>query len=109
VRIGGPEAVAQVRDLDVLANDADVDHDAALSFARFDAVSTLGATISLNDDGTLHYDATQVSALHALSADQIVNDTFHYVAQDEHGALSNVAEVTVSVHGGVEPHQFWVV
>jgi len=92
-----------VADINVLANDTDVDHGTALAVANFDHASALGATISLNADGTLHYDATGAAGYQALAAGETGTDTFTYTTKDEHGAVSNTATVSVLVTGVNDP------
>ena len=86
-------------DVDVLAKSSDVDHGAILSVDSFDATSAYGATISLNVDGTLHYDPTHAAAINALLAGQTITDTFTYQVKDEHNALSSPATVSIIEHG----------
>jgi VCBS repeat-containing protein len=80
----------------VLANDTDPDHNHVLSVGTFDPTSTDGATVSLNGNGTLHYDPTV--ALNHLRQGASVDDTFSYTVADEHGATS-MTTVTVHVTG----------
>ena len=97
--IQGLTADLPVLDINVMQNDTDADHGAVLSVVQFDAQSAQGVTISLNGDGTLHYDPTQSAAFLALHPGEALTDTFTYQLQDEHGALSNVATVSVTLHG----------
>jgi len=85
--------------IDVLANDTDDGPPGDLSIAQFSATSALGATVTLNPDGTFNYDPTAVATINALGAGQSLVDTFTYVAQDAFGALSNTATVTLNVQG----------
>ena len=94
-----PNTEDRTIEIDVLGNDTAGQPDAILSVASFAATSTLGATITLNPDGTLHYDPTGSATLQALAAGETASDTFTYRTQDEHGALSNTATVTVVVNG----------
>jgi VCBS repeat-containing protein len=94
-----PNTVAQARDVNVLANDSDIDNGAHLSVGSFALYSAHGAAISLNSDGTLHYDPTVSAELQALSQGTDVYDSFTYQAQDELGALSNTATVSIHVVG----------
>jgi VCBS repeat-containing protein len=94
-----PKTVAQSSDINVLANDTDVDSGAHLSIATFSAFSAHGAAISLNANGTLHYDPTVSAGLQALSQGTNVYDSFTYQAQDQFGALSNQATVGIHVVG----------
>ena len=94
-----PNTVAQARDVNVLANDSDVDAGAILSVANFSGLSAHGAAISLNANGTLHYDPTASAELQAVSLGTNVYDSFTYQSQDEYGVLSNIATVNVTVVG----------
>jgi VCBS repeat-containing protein len=94
-----PNTVAQSRDVNVLANDSDIDGGSYLSVGSFSGFSAHGAAISLNADGTLHYDPTVSAELQALSQGTNVYDSFTYQAQDEFGALSNQATVGINVVG----------
>lgn len=94
-----PNTVAQARDVSVLLNDIDVDAGAHLSVASFSGFSAHGAAISLNANGTLHYDPTVSAELQAVHQGVNVYDTFTYQSQDEFGALSNLATVGVTVVG----------
>jgi VCBS repeat-containing protein len=91
--------VANARDVNVLANDSDMDNGAHLSVANFSGFSAHGAAISLNADGTLRYDPTASAELQAVSQGTNVYDTFTYQSQDEYGVLSNTATVSVTVVG----------
>ena len=66
----------------------------------------MGAHISLNGDGTLHYDPTASSILTGLGNRDTLTDVFTYQSQDEHGALSNSASVAVDVHGSLITNDF---
>jgi VCBS repeat-containing protein len=94
-----PNTVAQSIDINVLANDTDVDSGAHLSVHSFSGFSAHGAAISLNANGTLHYDPTVSVELQALSQGTHVYDSFTYQAQDQFGALSNQASVGINVTG----------
>ncbi len=105
-RNAGPVAVADAITLvagaagriNVLANDRDIDTGAVLSLSRLDAASRLGATLTLNADGSVRYDAGSSAVLSALAPGQSRTDRFAYTVSDEHGALST-ATVTVTVFG----------
>jgi large repetitive protein len=86
-------------DINVLANDTDPDAGDTLSVAGFAGVSAQGAAITLNSDGTLHYDPTHAAELQALAVGETLTDTFTYTAKDQHGAASNTATVSVVIHG----------
>jgi VCBS repeat-containing protein len=92
---GGEDAAA---DIDVLANDTDVDHGAALHVAALAPVSAHGALLSLNADGSVRYDPTQTAAIQTLDEGESLVDTFGYAVSDEHGALS-ATSVSVTVLG----------
>ncbi|MBN2022703.1 MAG: tandem-95 repeat protein [Pirellulales bacterium] len=85
-------------DIDVLANDWDPDDEASLSVSGVDATSNKGAAISINPDGTIHYDPSASSELAALAGGQSVDDTFSYTVSDGLGGTST-ATVTVEVVG----------
>jgi VCBS repeat-containing protein len=86
-------------DINVLGNDTDADVGDTLSVASFAALSAQGAAVTLNTDGTLHYDPTHAAVLQALAAGETLTDTFTYTAQDQTGAHSNTATVSVVLHG----------
>jgi VCBS repeat-containing protein len=66
------------------------------------ATTADGATITMNGDGTIHYDPTHVSAIDALQQGQTLDDTFHYTIQMGNGDTST-ATVTVHVAGVNDP------
>jgi len=88
-------------DIAVLANDRDVDGN-PLSVAGADTTSTLGASITVNPDGTLRYDPRDSAALQALAAGESMEDTFSYTISDLRGG-TDTASVTVTVSGVDEP------
>ncbi len=86
-------------DIDVLANDTDVDVGDVLTISSFDPTSANGATITLNTvDGTLRYDWIGAEPLQALAAGESLLDTFEYTVTDGNGGF-DTATVTVSVVG----------
>ena len=87
------DSVAAV-DIDVLANDTDADTDDTLAIASFDATSQEGAAVTLNSDGTLHYDPTVSSSLVAGSA---TADSFTYTITDGHTGTSVTGTVTITI------------
>lgn len=87
-----------VADIDVLANDTDVDHGAVLSVSALDAASAMGAAVSLNPDGTVHYSSIGVAAIDALAEGETASDSFSYTVTDEHGA-TDTATVTIGLLG----------
>ncbi len=83
----------------VLINDFDVDVSDSLAVVGFDAVSILGATVSVTAGGGFTYDPTGSSTLQALTVNSLpVADTFRVTVEDEQGARA-VETVTVSVSG----------
>jgi len=79
--------VATLDVADLLRNDSDPDSD-ALSITAVAATSALGATVTLNDDGTITYDPTGVAALQAQAEDVAQNDSFTYTLSDGFGGES---------------------
>jgi Ca2+-binding RTX toxin-like protein len=65
----------------VLGNDTDADGD-ALRVVQFDAVSSLGATISGQSDGSFAYDPSTIPGVQSLAAGQSLADTFSYDVTD---------------------------
>ena len=82
----------------VLDNDSDVDATDTLTVSNFQATSTLGATVTVNTDGSLSYDATGVAAIQALGQGVTHDDTFTYTISDGNGG-TDTATVTVTVTG----------
>jgi VCBS repeat-containing protein len=89
-------------DIDVLANDTDVDASDVLQVSSFSAISAMGAAISLNPDGTLRYDPTDADDIQLLANGETATDTFEYTASDGNGGTS-VATVSISLLGVDEP------
>ena len=84
-------------DIDVLANDTDPDASDALEVSAF-SMSALGAAISLNANGTLHYDPTDLAEVQALTTGQTATDTFTYTVSDGHGGADS-ATVSIQIVG----------
>ncbi len=82
----------------LIANDIDPDHLDVLTVSTFDAVSALGAMVTVNPDGSYSFDPTGSAALQALSAGESVFDTFSYTITDLAGATST-ASATITVTG----------
>ncbi|HEX9648683.1 MAG TPA: nidogen-like domain-containing protein, partial [Alphaproteobacteria bacterium] len=80
--------------------DSDPDGD-ALSVVAFDAVSTLGATVVMQADGSFTYDPTGVAALQQLGAGEDTVDSFTYTIGDGNGG-QDTASVEVTVSGADE-------
>ena len=84
-------------DIDVLANDTDPDTSDTLAIASFDATSEQGASVTMNVDGTLHYDPTVSSTLAALES--TATDSFTYTLTDGHSGVAVTGTVTVTLNG----------
>ena len=88
----------QATDIDVLANDTDPDTSDTLTIQSFDATSERGAAITLNINGTLHYDPTVRSTFEGQS---ILSDAFSYTLTDGHPGVAVTGTVHVAVDSGV--------
>lgn len=86
-------------DINVLVNDRDVDVGDVLKVYDFDTTSKMGARITRNDDGTLHYDPTDAFEIQALDQGDTATDEFHYRTSDGNSGISNVATVSVALLG----------
>jgi len=79
------------------------------AFATFPVMTTAfsagGATISINPDGTIHYDGSGSAALQATWAGETFTDTFSYTIRMANGALST-AMVTMNIAGVNDPAVF---
>lgn len=89
--------------IDVLADngngeDSDPDgDDGDLSVTAFDAVSSLGASVTDQGDGTFIYDSSSAAGLQSLAVDETVTDTFTYEISDlDDGKDSATVFITVS-------------
>jgi VCBS repeat-containing protein len=80
----------------VLANDSDADMD-TLTITGFDAVSSYGAAVNVNADGSYSYDPTSAADLQMLSGGELTTDSFTYTISD--GIDSATATVTITVSG----------
>ena len=75
----------------------------AVTITAVDAVSALGAAVSLNPDGTISYDTTSAGAPIAdLQPGQSVVDTFNYTVTDGNG-LTSTATVSVTNFAPIPP------
>ena len=79
----------------ILANDSDANTIATLAITGFDAVSSLGATVVVNPDGTFSYDPSAVPALQALGAGDSLVDSFTYTLSDGTDAVTGTVTITV--------------
>ncbi len=84
----------------ILANDTDVDlpNDQLRVVART-LTSTRGATVTINEDGSISYDPRSVLSIQQLGSGQSLIDTFTYQIRDNAGDLSNEATVSVVISG----------
>lgn len=103
--------ITGLADLNVLSNDPgaarlySLSQDAAAlaGTTQFPVLTTVtlqsGASISINADGTIHYDATAMQhALQALAEGENFTDSFVYTVRMANGALSS-ATATVTIAG----------
>ncbi|MCY2931606.1 MAG: cadherin domain-containing protein, partial [Planctomycetota bacterium] len=84
-----------------LANDTDPDED-TLAVSEVSGTSQYGATVTLNEDGSITYDPSGSDYLHGLAAGDMANDTFSYTVSDGHGGTAT-ATVTLTVAGVDDP------
>jgi VCBS repeat-containing protein len=96
---GGGGGEAAPIDIGVLANDTDIDRGDVLELLSFDDTSEMGAAISLNPDGTLHYDPSEADFSTLAPGEP---DTFEYMVSDGKGG-TDVATVSVTLLGADEP------
>lgn len=90
----------------LLGNDSDADGD-AIAVTGVQAVSERGASVTINPDGTVSYDAAQI--FQYLGAGETANDSFTYTITDAAG-LTATATATVTVTGvSQEPDAFFFV
>ncbi len=82
----------------LLANDSDPEG-APLTVTAFSGLSTLGAAVVVNDDGSFTYDPTSVAALQGLRQGESVVDTFTYRLGDPEGAFAPETTVEITVNG----------
>ena len=87
-------AAVEATDIDVLANDTDPDAGDTLTIESYDATSTEGATITLNSDGTLHYDPTTSTTLVEETA---TTDSFTYTITDGHTGVFVTGTVNIDL------------
>ena len=94
------DTVLSVQAPGVLVNDTDVDLPNDALFAVAETIeSESGATVTINEDGSLTYDPTGVLAFQQLTAGQSVTDRFVYRLRDQAGAESLPAAVDVLIVG----------
>lgn len=90
------DSVLSVSAAGLLSNDTDVEGD-TLSVVTASLTSQLGATVTLNDDGSFEYDPRSSSVLQALAQGETRDDTFSYTATD--GLEQATGNVTITVTG----------
>jgi len=81
----------------LLINDSDPDGDAITANA-FTGVSSRGAAVTVNANGSFRYDPRNVPALQSLKATNTASDTFTYTISDGKGGVAT-ATATVTVQG----------
>ncbi|WP_144435249.1 cadherin-like domain-containing protein, partial [Tropicibacter naphthalenivorans] len=86
---------------DLLTNDSDPDGD-AIGISAVSATSALGATVTLNGDGSVSYDPTASATLDAMAGGESLTDSFTYTISDGNGAF-DTATVTLTVTGVNDP------
>lgn len=84
----------------LLANDTDPDTSDTLTVTAFDAVSTQGATVTVNADGSYSYDPSTSPTLSALQIGENASDTFSYTVSDGNGGTATTT-VTIAVTGSI--------
>ena len=77
--------------------DSDPEED-AFSVSAFDATSTLGAVVSITDEGVLTYDPTSAAGAQAIAQGEQADDTFTYTIKDVPGGEAT-GTVTVTLTG----------
>jgi VCBS repeat-containing protein len=85
-------------DIAVLANDTDADAGTVLTVLSVQGISRLGATVTINPDGTVHYDPTSSATLGALADGSYRWDRFTYTVTDGTGR-SATTDVKIRVRG----------
>jgi VCBS repeat-containing protein len=83
----------------LLSNDTDLDGNLpSITSVSLTPGNTHGATVSLDGNGDILYNASSSAYFQALGAGQTATDTFSYTIDDGHGGTST-ATVTVTVNG----------
>ena len=82
----------EATDINVLANDSDPEGE-TLAISAFDATSAVGATITLNTDGTLNYDPTTSTT---IVDGTVTSDSFTYTITDGNTGVAVTSTVTVT-------------
>ncbi len=87
----------------LLTNDTDVDLQDTLTVVAGNIVSDLGATVTVNANGSFTYDPKTVATLQQLTNGQSISDTFVYKIKDAAGVESANATVTIAINGVDDP------
>ena len=97
--VGAPneDEISRIKEGYLLANDTDVEGD-DLSITDVDATSANGATVTLNQDGSVNYDPTNAADIQALGEGETLTDTFSYTVSDGNGG-TDTATVSLEVDG----------
>ncbi|MFW8637503.1 beta strand repeat-containing protein [Cribrihabitans pelagius] len=98
---GDENTVYVIAAADPLANDTDGSGD-PLSISSVSGTSALGATVTLNSDGSVSYDPASSTTLDEMAGGDTTEDTFTYTITDGTG-LFDTATVTLSVSGVGDP------
>ncbi|MCY2925939.1 MAG: cadherin domain-containing protein [Planctomycetota bacterium] len=85
----------------LLANDTDADGN-KLTISAVSGTSERGATVTLNQNGSVTYDPTASADLNALAVGETLQDTFTYTLSDGMGG-TDTATVTLTVAGANDP------
>ncbi len=94
------ESVLTIAAPGVLANDTDIDGD-TLAVTGFQAVSSLGAAVSVNPSGRFTYNPTVSAQLQNLMPGEVLIDTFTYTVSDGNGGVdTGMVRVLVSLNTG---------
>jgi VCBS repeat-containing protein len=91
------DSVLEIPAARLLGNDSDPEGE-TLSIQSVSGVSTRGAAVRLNPDGSVTYDPTGSETLGALSDGETLEDSFTYVVSDGRGG-TDTATVTLTVEG----------
>ncbi len=84
----------------LLVNDTDSDGTAdQLRAVAGTFTSEQGATVTINEDGSVSYDPRGVASLQQMTTGQSITDRFVYQVRDLAGVLSSQATVSVVVNG----------
>ena len=83
----------------VLANDDDI----GSSIIGYTATSAMGASVTVNADGSFTYDPTSSSTLQALDEGEIVTDTFEYTLGEDATAPDGLMNVQYIHTSGSNP------